>query len=339
MFRSAANPVLRLVLAPTLLLFYLISQGEFLPVLAPMFVVIFLTIMPSKPPLDMLLKLLAVIVVISLGVILVGELMIDSPTGFGLFCWLMLYWSFYRSHNDPKDMLATFLLLFVIITFIVNLQFNVSVSNVPWLMLKTFLTAIVVIYVSFLLFPGDEKDIPPDEQDMDGAQTHLGLIAFKATAVILTMYILVGTGSSQTLLIAITLGSMIKIPVSRDQRIFRNNRLIATMLGILATLPIMAAQSFLAMPNWALVGVSLFMGLQLGCFALRRRCRMSIYQLMFINFIVLLNQILTYQGSQPVSAELMRLVSISIAILLATVILNLTQIEHKPISAPQMSKE
>ncbi|MCG9578457.1 DUF2955 domain-containing protein [Vibrio tubiashii] len=314
-----------------MLLFYLISQGEFLPVLAPMFVVIFLTIMPSKPPLDMLLRLLVVIMVISLGVILVGEVLVESPTGFGLFCWLGLYWSFYRSHNDPKDMLATFLLLFVIITFIVNLQFDVSVSNLPWLVLKTFLTALIVTYASFILFPGDGKDIFADEQGMDGAQTHHGLVVFKTTMVMIVMYVLVATGSSQTLLIAITLGSMIKIPVSRDQRIFRNHRLIATMVGILATLPVMAAQNILAMPHWALVGVSCFMGLQLGCFALRKRCPMSVYQLIFMNFIVLLNQILPYQGSEAMGAELIRLASISIAILLATVILNLTQIEPKPI--------
>lgn len=41
MFRSAANPVLRLVLAPSILLFYLSAHGAILPILAPIFVVIF----------------------------------------------------------------------------------------------------------------------------------------------------------------------------------------------------------------------------------------------------------------------------------------------------------
>ncbi|QBN15729.1 DUF2955 domain-containing protein, partial [Vibrio vulnificus] len=79
MFRSAANPVLRLVLAPSILLFYLSAHGAILPILAPIFVVIFLTIMPSKPPVDMLIKLLAVMVFVSLGVVLLGEQLIDSP--------------------------------------------------------------------------------------------------------------------------------------------------------------------------------------------------------------------------------------------------------------------
>lgn len=332
MFRSAANPILRLVIAPIFLLFYLISQGEVLPVLAPMLVVIFLTIMPSKPPLGMLFKLLSVVLIVSLSVVTIGQVLVDSPTGFGLFCWLMLFWSFYRSHNDPKDMLATFILLFVIITFVVNLQFHVSVANLPWLMLKTCLMAMVTVYASFLLFPGNETEIRPDEQDMGGAQTHLGLIVFKATTVMIALYVLVGTGSSQTLLIAITIGSMIKIPFSTDQRVFRNHRLIATMVGILATLPIMAAHNVLSMPTILLIGVSCFMGIQLSRFAIYKQCRLSVYQLMFTNFIVLLNQIMTYEGSQPVSAEFTRLVSISIAIIIATLIVNLTRFEAKPVS-------
>ncbi|WP_428773316.1 hypothetical protein [Vibrio sp.] len=66
------------------------------------------------------------------------------------------------------------------------------------------------------------------------------------------------------------------------------------------------------------------MGLRLAGFAIRRQCRISIYQLLFTNFIVLVNQIMTYQGSEPLSAEVTRLVSISLAILVGTVILNLT---------------
>ncbi|WP_428773315.1 DUF2955 domain-containing protein [Vibrio sp.] len=249
MFRSAANPIIRLVFGPTLLLFYLMSQGAFMPVLAPMFVVILLTSMPSKPPLDLMLKLLAVIVLVSLVITSLGEALLDTPTGFGLFCWLMLFWSFYRSHQDPRDMLATFVMIFVIITSVVNIQYGVSISSLPLVMLETFVTALVVTYASYLLFPGDEQDILPDEQAMEGAQLHLGLIAFKTTALLLVLFALIGTESSQSLLIAITIASMIKIPVSRDQRIFSNNRLVATTLGILMTIPIMLLHSA-GLPTW-----------------------------------------------------------------------------------------
>ncbi|MDF2153539.1 DUF2955 domain-containing protein [Vibrio sp. CAU 1672] len=325
MFRSAANPVIRLVFTPTLLLFYLASQGALVPVLAPMLVVIFLTIMPARPPMAMMLKLLAVILVVSFGVIVIGESLVDSPTGYGLFCWLMLFWSFYRSHKDPKDMLATLVLLFVIITCVVSLQFGISISSLPLLMLETFITALVATYTSFLLFPGDEKDILPDEQDMEGADLHLGLIAFKATALLLVLFALIGTGSSQAMLIAITIGSMIKIPVARDQRIFRNNRLTATTIGIMMTIPIMLVHS-MGLPVWVTLGVTCFFGLQLACFAIRRQCRLSIYQLLFTNFIVLVSQIIAYQGSDPLSAEFTRLISISLSVLVATVLLNLTSI-------------
>ncbi|NVD07774.1 DUF2955 domain-containing protein [Vibrio sp. JPW-9-11-11] len=334
MFRSSANPIIRLVFAPTLLLFYLLAQGNPVPFLAPMFVVIFLTLMPVKPPLAIMLKLMAMMILVSIGVIGLGEVLIDSPTGFGLFCWLILFWSFYRSHKDPKDMMATFALLFVIISCVLNLQFGFSVVNLPLIMFEVFLTALVVTYASFLLFPGDEKEILPDEQDMAGAELHLGVIGFKTTALLLVLYALIGYGSSQTLLIAITIGSMIKIPVSRDQRVFRNNRLIATTVGILTTIPIMLLHSF-GLPTWVVLGVTCCLGLQLACFAIRRRCRLSIYQLLFTNFIILVNQIMSYQGDAPLTAELTRLVSISLAIIIATLLLNLLSVEPKVVQAPK----
>ncbi|ENM5922268.1 DUF2955 domain-containing protein [Vibrio mimicus] len=325
MFHSAANPIIRLVFAPTLLLFYLTVQGAFMPVLAPMFVVIFLTIMSSRPPLSMMLKLLVVLLLVGVGIIAVGEVLIDSPTGFGLFCWVALFWSFYRSHKDPKDIFATFLLLFVVITSVINLQFGVSISSLPLVLLETFVTALAVTYISFLLFPGDEKDILPDEQDMQGAELHFGLIAFKTTILFVSLMALIGTGSSQTLLIVITIGSMIKIPISRDQRIFRNNRLISTTVGILSTIPIMLVHTG-GFPMWATLGITCFLGLQLACYAIRKQCRRSIYQLLFINFIVLVSQIISYLGSEALMAELTRLASILVAIIIATVILNLVPI-------------
>ncbi len=326
MFHSAANPIIRLVFAPILLLFYLVEQGAFMPILAPMFVVIFLTLMPSKPPFSMLLKLLVVIVLVSFGIVATGEVLVDSPTGFGLFCWLLLFWSFYRSHKDPKDLLSTFTLIFVIITRVVNLQFGVSIASLPAVLLETFVTALVVTYASFILFPGDEKDIQPDEQGAQGAELHLGLIAFKATTLLLTIYVLIGTASTQTLLIAITIGSMIKIPISEDQRVFGSNRIVATTVGILMTIPIMAIVMIEA-PIWVTLGIACFCGIQLACYAIRKQCRLSVYQLLFTNFIVLVNQIITYQGAEPLLAQLTRLVSISTAIVVAALLLNLMSIK------------
>ncbi|HAT8508009.1 TPA: DUF2955 domain-containing protein [Vibrio vulnificus] len=324
MFRSAANPVLRLVLAPSILLFYLSAHGAILPILAPIFVVIFLTIMPSKPPVDMLIKLLAVMVFVSLGVVLLGEQLIDSPTGYGLYCWALLFWSFYRSHENTKDILATFVLLVVIMMSVINLQFGISSFGLPALMLEASVIALIVTYFSFLLFPGDEKEIKTDEEDPKGANSHLGLIFFKSIAMALVMVALIASGSSQSILIGITISSMIRVPFSDDHRLFSRNRITTTAIGILFTLP-MVLLSIVGWPTWALFGATLFLGLQLACFAMRQRCRMSIYQLLFTNFFVLVSQVLNYQGDDPFSSHLTRLISIATAILIGYLILNLTQ--------------
>lgn len=328
MFRSAANPVLRLVLAPTILLFYLTAQGAFLPMLAPVFVVIFLTLMPSKPPLDMLIKLLAIFIAVSFGVVLLGEQLVDSPTGYGLFCWALIFWGFYRSHENPKDLLATFVLLVVIIMSVINLQFGLSSIGLPLLILEASITALIVTYLSFHIFPGDEKDIKPDEENPEGASTHLGLILFKSIAMAIVMAVLIGSGTDQAILIGITISSMIKVPFSNDHRIFSRNRITTTAVGILFTLP-MVLLSMIGWPSWALFGASLFLGLQLACFAIRQECRLSIYQLLFTNFIVLASQVINYQGDDPFTSHLTRLLSIGIAILAGYLVLNLTHSSSK----------
>ncbi|MBN8154691.1 DUF2955 domain-containing protein [Vibrio vulnificus] len=323
MFRSVANPVIRLVLAPTLLLFYLSSQGAFLPMLAPIFVVIFLTLMPSLPPLNMLVKLLAVMIAVCFGVVLLGEQLIDSPTGYGLFCWALFFWSFYRSHENPKDLMATFVLLAVIIMSVLNQQFGISSVGLPILMLEASVIALLVTYVSFLLFPGDEKEIVPDKEAPRGANSHLRLIFFKSTAMAIVMASLIGSGSTQSILIGITISSMIRVPFSDDHRTFGRNRIATTAIGILFTLP-MVVLSIIGWPTWALFGATLCLGLQLACFAMRQQCPMSIYQLLFTNFFVLVSQVLNYQGDDPFTSHLTRLFSIGVAILIGYIVLNLT---------------
>ncbi|CAH8189678.1 DUF2955 domain-containing protein [Vibrio aestuarianus] len=332
MFHSAANPIIRLVFAPILLLFYLQFSGAAMPMLAPIFVVIFLTIMPSKPPVSLLLKLLLVMFFISFIVVNLGEILVDTPTGFALFCWALLFLSYYRSHRDPKDILSTLTLMVVIIMAVMTKQMGVSASVLPWLMFEALIIAIVVTSLSFLIFPGDEQDIQPDEQSQEKTSAHITLIIFKATAMSLVLAALIGTGSSQSILIAITISSMIKTPIQHEQKTFSHNRLITTTVGILFTVPVMLLFMF-NVPTWVVLGVALFCGIQLACYAIRCNCRLSIYQLLFTNFTVLTYQIIKNQGTDSMSAELTRLVSIVIAIFIGALILNVGKSVDSRVSA------
>ena len=324
MFRSAANPIIRLAVFPVLLLFYLQHSGAPMAILAPIFTVIFLTLMPSKPPLNLLLKLLLVLLFVSFVLVFIGEVLQDTPTGYALFCWSLFFWSYYRCHNDPKDIIATLTLIVVIIMTVMNFQMGAQIDVLPWLMFKDFVIAIVVTYISFLLFPGDQKDILMDETSKEGAQTNIGLIMFKATAMCLVMVVLIGIGSTQTMLITITISSMIMIPIADDHRTYSQNKIITTVLGICFTLPVMFLFMF-GVSTWMLIGVTVFCGFQLACYAIRSQCRSSIYQLMFTNFVVLTYQVIKHQGTASLSAEFLRLLSIAIAILVGALILNLTK--------------
>lgn len=230
MFHSSANPIIRLVFTPILLLFYLQYSGAPTPFIAPIFVVIFLTLMPSKPPFNMMLKLLVILSLLSFGIVtLAGALMSSPPSGFLLFTWSLLCWSYYRSHRDPKDIVSTLTLIVVLIIVVTSLQMGLPLEGLPWVLFTSFIVALVATYISFWLFPGgDEKDIQPDQTTLDGANEHIGLIVFKATALCVVLYALISSGSSQTLLIAITFGSMIKHPINQDSHSFGRYRIITT---------------------------------------------------------------------------------------------------------------
>jgi hypothetical protein len=321
MFHSAANPIIRLVFAPILLLFYLQYTGAILPILAPIFVVIFLTIMPAKPPISLLLQLLIILFFISFIVVSLGGLLVDSPVGFALFCWALLFFSYYRSHQNTKDILSTLTLMVVIIMAVMTKQMGIPADGLPWLMFEGLVIAIVVTSLCFLIFPGDEKDILPDDKHAEVTSAALGVILFKATAMGLVIAALIGTATSQSILIAMTISSMIKTPLVSEHQTYKRNKLITTAIGILFTIPAMLLFTF-QVSTWVVLGVTLFCGLQLAGYAIRRQCRLSIYQLLFTNFTVLTYQIIKHQGSDSLSAELLRLTSIAIAIFIGALILN-----------------
>ncbi len=52
--------------------------------------------------------------------------MSSPPSGFLLFTWSLLCWSYYRSHRDPKDIVSTLTLIVVLIIVVTSLQMGVA---------------------------------------------------------------------------------------------------------------------------------------------------------------------------------------------------------------------
>ncbi|MDR9828654.1 DUF2955 domain-containing protein [Vibrio sp. FNV 38] len=326
MFRSPANSIIRLVLLPISLLFYHQLTGETLSILSPMFVVMFMTLMPSKPPLNMVLKVIIALIFISFGVVFFGSVLVDSPMGFSVYCWALLFWSYTRSHKNTKDIIATLTIIVVIVMVVFSKQMQLPMGGLPMLFFDKMVVALVVTYLGFWLFPGDETNIAPNAAALAAESTEVDfvIVAFKATAVALVLAILVSHSASQTMLITITLGSMLKSPATVDHRIFSRNKLVTTGVGILFTLPLMLLMVSGA-PTFVIYGVSLVCGLQLANFAIRRQTNLTIYQLLFTNFTTLTYQILSHPGSASFSAQMTRMFSIVCAITVGAVILGFIQ--------------
>ncbi|EPF2504659.1 DUF2955 domain-containing protein [Vibrio fluvialis] len=321
MFRSCVNPVVKIVFTLTLLLFYLKYTGHPLPVLAPIFVVILMTTIPSKPPMNLVLQLVLVLLLISFVMVFFVQMFAGSPTGFALVCWGIFTWSYHRSHNNPQDIISNLALIVLIIATVVSKQMNFPIAGLPLIIFQAFALALVVTLVVHILLPGDQQDIKRDEP-AKGIESHLSVAMFKATAMCLVLAALIGIGSSQTMLIAITVSSMLKLPLIDHHKDYVYQRLITTATGILFTIPTMLLCGFGA-PEWVAMGVSLFLGIQLACYAIRRDAHSAIYQLLMTNFVVLTYQVIKNAGIDSFSSGIMRLVSISIAIFIGALILRL----------------
>ncbi|ADT86468.1 DUF2955 domain-containing protein [Vibrio furnissii] len=321
MFRSCVNPIVKIVLAPILLLFYLKVTGHPLPILAPMFVVILLTTIPSKPPMSLVVQLVVVLLLMSFGMVFVVQMFAGSPTGFALVCWSIFTWSYHRSHHNPQDIISNLALIVLIIATVVSKQMHFPIAGLPLIIFQAFALALVVTFVMHILLPGDLQDIKRDEP-AQGIESHLRVAMLKATAMCLVLVALIGIGSSQTMLIAITVSSMLKLPLIDHQKDYVYQRLITTATGILFTIPTMLLCGFGA-PEWVVMGVSLFLGIQLACYAIRRDAHAAIYQLLLTNFVVLTYQAIKNVGLDSFSSGIMRLASISIAIFIGALILRL----------------
>lgn len=321
MFHSHVNPIVKIVFTPILLLFYLKYIGHPIPVLAPVFVVILLTTMPSKPPISMVIQLLLVLLLVSFAVVFSSQMLIGTPTGYALFTWGIIAWSYHRGHQNPQDIISTLTLIVIIIVTVVSKQMNYPVDGLPLVISQAFVVAFIATTVAHWVFPGDQQDVKPDEK-AEGKESHAGVAMFKATAMCLVLVGLIGVGSSQTMLIAITISSMIKLPLLNHQKNYVYQRLITTATGILFTLPTMFLWGFGA-PDWVVMGVSCFLGLQLASYAIRKDVHSTIYQLLFTNFTVITYQIIKNLGADSFTSGLMRLLSISVAVFVGALILRL----------------
>ncbi|UUM32372.1 DUF2955 domain-containing protein [Vibrio japonicus] len=327
MFRSCVNPVVKIVFIPILLLFYLQDVGHPLPVLAPVFAVILLTTIPSKPAMRLVFQLILVLLFVSFVVVLFAQMLSGTPTGYAIFCWGIIAWSYHRSHKNPQDIISTLTLIVIIIATVVSKQMNYPIDGVPLVIFQAFMLALVTTLAANFILPGDQQDIKADE-GTEGVESHVSVAIFKSTAMCFVLAALIAISSSQTMLIAITISSMLKLPLLSHHQDYAYQRLVTTATGILFTLPTMFLFGFGA-PDWVVMGVSLFLGIQLACYAIRRDAYATIYQLLFTNFTIITYQIIKNVGIDSFSSGFMRLVSISIAIFIGALILKLIHPTHQ----------
>ncbi|WP_448211761.1 multidrug DMT transporter permease [Colwellia sp. MEBiC06753] len=324
MFHSNANGVIRLVFTPLLVLFGLHYYQVPLPIVAPIFIIIFLTTTPTKPPISLLVKIFFILAIVSTFLTGAIQLLRSSVLGLAIFTWLIFFISFSRSHSKPDDIAATLLIIIMVAATVLQQQYLLPLNNLSWMLMVHAGLALASVIISYWLFPGADLITKPKHPLLSQLSVGKSTVVLKTTVMFLVLEVLVLLDNEQSLLIAVTLGSLLKVPNVQGHHTFSKHKLLTTIVGMLFTIPVLLV-SLANLPLWLIYGISLFCALQLVCFAIRMDSRLLIYQLLLTNFIILINDIIQSHGAESLFIELLRLSSIIVAIIIGATVVNLTE--------------
>jgi hypothetical protein len=145
------TPVLRCVFGVTLALVAATTLGYLVPHITAIFTLMFLE--PNKKPLGVKKEIGIVLGLSILGYfgVIVGKYLIDYPLVILPILGLIIYWS-YRFIKIPESIRLLFLILAVLIPFL-SMKANLLGSVVLSALLLNLIIALVVLRISFFIFP------------------------------------------------------------------------------------------------------------------------------------------------------------------------------------------
>ncbi|ABL99208.1 DUF2955 domain-containing protein [Shewanella amazonensis] len=320
-FSSRANPILRIAVAALVPLFVLHYLENPLPMLVSVFAVIMLTLMPGRPSLQVLSKLSMVVVAAAMVQHAAGILLSGTGTGSWMFLFAVLFYSLSRIHLNPKDIVGTMMMILGIMVTILHWQFATTVSDLPLVLAANFVGAIVMVYLVFWLFPGEELGAEADTA-WEVTPSHWLKIVVKSLFLLLVIFLLIDSDNSQSLLIAITLANLIKDPNPMAGTHNGRQRLWTTAVGVLLTLPLLLA-FWLDMHWWLLMLFAIALALWGSATALEHRVSMAEYQLLMSSFVMLVYQVISHDGTSSLTSSLTRFGAVVLAVLLGVMMLGM----------------
>ncbi|EML0381239.1 DUF2955 domain-containing protein [Vibrio vulnificus] len=332
MFRSAANPLLRVAMFPVLLLFWQYVFGTDLPLLAPAMCVVFLTTTHEPPPLAMILVMGGILFITAWVQAFVSNLLIDYPQVYYLFLFGVFYWCMERTKKNSQDVLAILLIVSTAMIAVFTQQKGIDVEQIPFALLANIFIAGFVAYLAYFLFPGGE----PMAANVQGRTSTIRYTLDWQTMAktVLIMAVLVTTirmDLEQSTIITIIVALVLKDPdpiVGHDYGI---RRLITTYASVLYAIPPLVVSLF-QVNLVGSMGAAIVSALFMGIHAIERKASFNSIQLLYSSYVVLVFYGITSTSISAIADDLVRFASVMLAVLLGIMSLIVLHPKTRPAS-------
>ncbi|MFG0607520.1 DUF2955 domain-containing protein [Vibrio mimicus] len=316
MFHSKSNPLIRVALFPVLLLFWQYVFGTDLPLLAPAMCVVFLTTTHNPPPLIMVFLMGGVLYITAWLQALLSNLLHDYPQVYYLALLGVFYWCMERTKQNAQDLLAILLIVSTAMIAVFTKQKGIDVGQIPMALLTNIFVAGFTAYLGYFLFPGGEplaefpKPYEPNRKHNEKWHT-----LFKASMVLLVLYITITLDLEQSTIIAIVVALVLKDPDPSVGKDYGIRRFLTTYASVLFAIPPLI-MSVIQANIIGVVGAAIVSALLMGIYAVEKKASYNSIQLLYSSYVVLVYYGITSTSITALSDDIVRFTSILIAVLL-----------------------
>ena len=315
MYRNAANPIIRVAVAPVFLLFFQYIFGTDLPLLAPAMCVVFLTTTHEPPPVIMVFVMGGILFITAWFQALMSELLIDYLHIYYLFLFGVFFWCMERTKKNPQDVFAILLIVTTTMIAVFTQQKGISVELIPIELLENIFIAGFTAYLAYFLFPGGE---PLATNIASAASTTKYLLDWqtmlKAVIVMTIMVCTIRLDLEQSTIITIIVALIIKDPDPLIGKDYGLRRLLTTYASVVYAIPPLV-MSLLQVNIIGILGAAVVSSLFMGIHAVAKKASYNSIQLMYSSYVVLVFYGITSTSISAISDDLVRFTSVFIAVL------------------------
>ncbi|EIT6976769.1 DUF2955 domain-containing protein [Vibrio vulnificus] len=332
MYRSAANPLIRVALFPILLLFWQYVFGTDLPLLAPAMCVVFLTTTHEPPPPVMILVMGGILFATAWMQAFVSNLLIDYPHVYYLFLFGVFYWCMERTKENAQDVLAILLIVSTAMIAVFTQQKGINVEQIPLAILANIFIAGFVAYLAYFLFPGGDPIAANAQGRTSTIRYTLDWHTVAKTVLIMAVLITsIRMDMEQSTIITLIVALVLKDPdpiVGHDYGI---RRLLATYASVLYAIPPLVVSLFQVNLVGSL-GAAMVSALFMGIHAMEKKASFNSIQLLYSSYVVLVFYGITSTSISAIADDLVRFASVLFAVLLGIVGLIILYPKTRPAS-------